>query len=331
MDNSNQPEEPAVKVFAYSVRSEEVPLFETYAKELGIDIETTNVPPTAATAEQARGADAISIVTTPVDAQLVEKFHVLGIRYISTRTIGFEHIDMQAAQNIGIGVGNVSYSPYSVAEYTVMLMLMCLRKMKLITARSAVQDFSLAGTAGTELHSKTVGVIGTGRLGRTVICLLRGFGCTVLANDIYPNAEIEKLADYVPLEELLQRSDIITLHVPATDDGTYLLGAEQFGRMKDGIVLINTARGSLIDQTSLIEAIETGKIGAAALDVVQNEKGLYYNDCKTTPLTNRQMLLLRSYPNVILTPHMAFHTDQAIEGMVRNSLQACKKALTSTR
>ncbi|MFA6776709.1 MAG: D-isomer specific 2-hydroxyacid dehydrogenase family protein [Sphaerochaetaceae bacterium] len=315
-----------MKVIAFSVRPEERPFFETYAKELGIDIEITGEHPTMETVDKAKGADAISIITTPIDARLISAFHDRGIRYISTRTIGFEHIDLEAAKAKGIGVGNVGYSPYSVAEYTIMLMLMCLRKMKQIQQRAAIQDFTLPGTTGTELHDKTVGVIGTGRMGRTVVSILKGFGCAILANDIHRDSEVAKSVSYVSLNELLKSSDIITLHVPATNTDSPLLGKEQFAMMKDKTVLINTARGSLIDQDALIAAIERGKIGAAALDVVQNEKKLYYDDCKGMPISDRQLLLLRSYPNVIITPHMAFHTQQAIEEMVKNSLASCKAA-----
>lgn len=316
-----------MKVLAFSVRSEERALFEATAKELGISLEITSENPTLDTVGKAKGADAISIITTPMGADLIAKLKELGVRYISTRTVGFEHIDLEAAKKLGIGVGNVGYSPYSVSEYAVMLMLMCLRHMKVITSRSAAQDYSLPGTTGTELHSKTVGVIGTGRMGRMVISILQGFGCSILANDIYQNPEVAKTVPYVSLDELLQKSDIITLHVPATSDDSHLIGAKEFAMMKDGVVLINTARGSLIDQAALIDAIEHGKVGAAALDVVQREKAIYYNDCKGKVLPDRELAILRSFPNVIITPHMAFHTEQAIAGMVRNSLEACKKAI----
>lgn len=316
-----------MKVFAYSVRSDEAALFDTHAARLGITLGVSPLSPSHKTVELASGYDAISIVTTPIPADLIAAFHKTGIRYISTRTVGFEHIDGEAARAHGIGYGNVSYSPYSVAEYAVMSILMCLRRMKVIMAKSEVQDYSLSGMMGRELHSQTVGVIGTGRLGRLVISLLSGFGCTILANDLHEDEEVARIATYVSRDELLRRSDVITLHVPGSSDGSHLLGPDEFGMMKNGVVIVNTARGSLIDQKAFMDAVESGKIGAAALDVIHDEKGLYYNNLSGRPLANRDLYILRSYPNVIVTPHTAFFTDQAISGMVENSLASCKEYL----
>lgn len=312
-----------MKIFAYSVRPDEAGLFETYARQFGIDLETTSYAPSLETCSLARGADAVSIVTTPVTEDILKEFKSLGIRYISTRTVGFEHIDIEAAKKLDIGVGNVSYSPHSVAEYAVMLILMSLRRMKTIMAKSTIQDYSLAGMQGRELHAQTVGVIGTGRLGKLVISLLKGFGCKILAYDIHQDESVAQDATYVPLDELLQRSDVITLHVPGNHDGSHLLGNAEFAMMKDKVVLVNTARGSLLDQSAFMDAVESGKIGYAALDVIADERGLYFNYLADKPLKNRDMSILRSYPNVLVTPHTAFYTDLAVSDMVEHSLKAC--------
>lgn len=177
---------------------------------------------------------------------------------------GYDHIDMQAAKDCGIRVGNAPYGPNGVADYAVMLILMSIRNMKRILERTNIQDYTLQGIRGRELSDLTVGVIGTGRIGRTVIRHLSGFGCRILANDPYENEETKQYASYVTLPELWKEADVITLHAPLTEDNFHLIGAETLAQMKDGVVIVNTARGALIDSEALIEGIESGKVGAAA-------------------------------------------------------------------
>ena len=205
---------------------------------------------------------------------------------------------------------------------------MSIRKMKCIMERAAVQDYTLKGIQGRELGDFTVGVIGTGRIGRTVIRELSGFGCKILAYDLYENEEVKQYADYVNLDTLMETADLITLHTPLTDENYHLISGEASGKMKDRGVLINTARGGLLDTDALIEGIESGKIGAAGLDVVEKEFGLYYYDRKSDIIGNRELSILRGFPNVTVTPHMAFYTDNAIRTMVERSLQSCHAFLT---
>jgi Lactate dehydrogenase and related dehydrogenases len=312
-----------MKIFVYSCRSDEAGYFETFGEKYGAELTLCKGAPTLETAELAKGFECISIITSKIDAALLKKFYEVGVRYISTRTIGFDHIDIKSADALGMQVGNITYSPGSVAEYTVMLILMALRKAKAILQRSNVQDYSLRGVQGRELHNLTVGVIGTGRIGRTVIRNLSGFGCSLLAYDLYPDEETKRYAEYVPLEQLFAQSDVITMHVPAAKDNFHLVNKDTIAKMKDGVILINTARGSLIDTQDFIDGVESGKIGGAALDVVEDEFGLYYNDLKCKVLKNRGLALLRSYPNVLVTPHTAFYTDQAVSDMVENSIKSC--------
>ena len=255
---------------------------------------------------------------------MVEEFYKNGVRYISTRTIGYDHIDLKKCEELGIKVGNAVYGPEGVADYTVMLMLMCIRKMKRIMQRAEINDFSLKGIQGRELKDFSVGVIGTGRIGKTVVKNLSGFGCKIYAYDKFQNEETKQFAEYVNLEELLQKSDIITLHTPLTDENFHLLNDKTISMMKDNSVIINTARGGLIDSKALISALKSGKLSACGLDVVENEFGLYYNDLKSDILDNDSLMILRSMPNVIVTPHMAFYTDNAIRDMVGNSLKSIK-------
>jgi D-lactate dehydrogenase len=312
-----------MKILAYSHRSDETKFFKEFSEKYNVEVVLTDESPTMKTADLAKGFDCISIITTMISEELVEKFHELGVKFISTRTIGYDHIDLKKAKELGIGVGNATYSPNSVADYTIMLMLMAIRKVKLIMEKSNVQDYSLKGVQGKELPNLTIGVLGTGRIGQTVIKHLSGFDCEIVAYDLYENEDVKSYAKYVDLDTLLKNSDIITLHMPATDDNYHMINKNSIRIMKDGVFIINTARGSLINTCDLIQGIEKKKIGGAALDVIEHEANLYYNDLKDQILDNRDLAILKSFPNVIVTPHTAFYTDQAVSDMVENSIKSC--------
>lgn len=312
-----------MKILAYSHRADETSYFEEFSKKYNVEVVLCRDEPNMESADLAAGFDCISIVTTLISAELVEKFHKLGVKFISTRTIGYDHIDLVKAKELGVHVGNATYSPNSVADYTIMLILMAIRKVKLIMERSNVQDFSLKGVQGKELPNLTVGVIGTGKIGQTVIKHLSGFGCNILAHDIYENESIKTCAKYVDLDALIRNSDVITLHMPATESNHHIINKDSIKAMKDGVFIINTARGSLINTNDLIAALEDNKIGGAALDVIEHEADIYYNDLKGQRLNNRELALLKSFPNVIITPHTAFYTNQAVSDMVENSIKSC--------
>ncbi|ALB47210.1 D-isomer specific 2-hydroxyacid dehydrogenase family protein [Clostridium beijerinckii] len=312
-----------MRILAYSHRRDETQYFEEFSKKYNVEVVLCNEEPSLETAPLAKGFDCISIITTNINSELVGKFHELGVKFISTRTIGYDHIDLKKAKELGVRVGNVTYSPNSVADYTIMLILMAVRKVKLIMERSNVQDFSLRGIQGKELPNLTIGVVGTGKIGRTVIKHLSGFGCKILAHDIYENDEVKSNAKYVDLDNLFKDSDIITLHMPATDDNYHIINKKAIKLMKDGVFIINTARGSLINTNDLIHGIESKKIGGAALDVIEQESNIYYSDLKGETLKNRNLAILKSFPNVIITPHAAFYTDQAVSDMIENSIKSC--------
>ena len=181
-------------------------------------------------------------------------------------------------------------------------------------------DYSLNDSIGLELENMVVGVIGTGAIGQKVIKNLSGFDCNILAYDPFIKEEVKKYAQYVSLEEIIQKSDILTFHVPANKDTYHLVRKETINKMKDNVIIINTARGSIINTNDLIDALEKGKIGSCSLDVIENELGLYYDDYKYENIGNRELSILRDMPNVLLTPHMAFYTEQAVSDMVENSL-----------
>lgn len=313
-----------MKIFVYSYREfDEAEYFQKFSKEYGVELGITTEAPTMENVHLAEGYEYVSIITTKIDEELMERFHELGVKMISTRTIGYDHVDIAAAKRLGMHVSNVSYSPECVADYTVMLMLMSIRKMKRIMQREEINDFSLPGIQGRELPNFTVGVLGTGRIGRAVIRDLSGFGCKIYAYDKYENDEVKKYAQYADLDTIYRECDLITLHMPLLDDNFHLIDGDAIGKMKDGVVIVNTARGGLIDTKALIEGIESGKISAAGLDVIEDEFGMYYYDRKSDVLKKRDLYILRGFPNVIVTPHMAFYTDQAVSDMVKNSILSC--------
>ena len=316
-----------MKMTAYSVREDERAFFEAYGRAYGIEVQMLSCAPTEENAGEIP-CDCVSIITTPVSGKMLEQWHACGVKCVSTRTIGFDHIDLDKARELGMTVSNAPYTPNTVADYAIMMIFMLLRKMKIIMTRYVGQDYSLQGIRGREIQNLTVGVVGTGKIGSTVLKHLSGFGCRLLACDLFPRKELEEIAEYVSLEELFARCDVITFHAPATESSCHMINRETIGKMKDGVVLVNTARGALIDTEALIEGLESGKIGAAGLDVLEGEQAIYYNDLKTKPAGHREMAVLSAMPNVLMTPHTAFFTDEAVSDMVEHSIASCVCGLT---
>ena len=306
-----------MKICAYEVREDEKKDFARMAEKLQVEIELHDEIPGPDTAALAEGCEGVTMLGMgKIDKELLDMWKSMGVQCISTRTIGYNHIDTDYAKEIGIQVCNAAYPPSGVAEFTLMLMLMCLRNYKQSLWRGQVNDFALQGLQGKEIGSMTVGVIGTGKIGAQVIKYLTGFGCRILAYDMYPNVALKDVVEYVELDELFAKADMITLHTPLLDSTYHLVNAETIAKMKDGVVLINCARGELMDTTALIEGIESGKIGALGLDVVEGERGIAHEDHRIDILSNQQMAYLRQFRNVTMTPHMAFYTDVAVSHMV---------------
>lgn len=316
-----------MKIAVYSCRLDETAFFKEFGEKYQTELVMTKEAPALCNSSLVEGCQAVSIISTPVSTALLEDWHARGIKVISTRTIGYEHVDISRAGELDITVSNVSYTPRTVAEYTVMTILMALRRMKAIMIRYIGQDYSLRGIRGRELHNMTVGVIGTGRIGENVIRYLSGFGCRILAYDMYRKEEVKQLAEYVDLNTIWEKCDVITVHAPATKETYHMLNRETIGKMKDGVVLINMARGTMIDTDALIEALESGKVGAAALDMVEGDNGIYYKDHKYTPTGHHGMAVLNAMPNVLMTPHTAFFTDEAVSDMVEFSIKSCVDTL----
>lgn len=312
-----------MKLFAYTLRPfDELAFLEEVCSELGIEFGWTSDAPTLGNAYLAEGADALSIITNPMTPELLDRYHEMGIKAIGTRSIGYDHIDLAHAKKVGIRIANAAYPPEGVANYTIMLMLMALRQVKLILSHNEVQDFSLVGKLGRDISSCTVGVVGTGAIGSCVIRHLAGFGCRILAYDPYEKDEIAQLATYVDLDTLLAESDVVTLHAPARPENHHMIGAAQLARMKRGAILVNAARGSLVDTEALLDALESGHLGGAALDTIEHENGLYYLDKSHEILPNRDRAALMALPNVIVSPHMAFYTNEDVRDMVFSTTKA---------
>lgn len=317
-----------MKIFVYAMREfDEKKFFDQLAAEFGVSYSYTTDYPSQENAFLAEGCDALIVTPCDLNNQLIDKFHEMGIKCIATRSIGYDHIDVSHIKELGMGTSHVEYAPETVADYTIMLMLMCCRNIYHILKRAELQDFSLKGKIGREISDCTIGVIGTGRIGQTVIKHLSGFGCKILAYDLYPNESVKTYAEYVSLEEIYQNSDIITLHTPATAANYHMINEQAFGQMREGVIIVNTARGSLIDGASLISALESGKVSHAALDVWEQENGMIYVNCMGQAINNREYALLKSFPNVILAPHTAFYTEKAVYSMTYNAMKCVQDML----
>lgn len=311
-----------MKIFAYALREyDEKAYMEKVCKDLGVEFAYTSDYPSLENVSLAEGYEAITIITNPMYPEILDRFHEIGVKYIATRSIGYDHIDVAYAHKLGMKICHVTYSPNSVANYTIMMMLMACRKIDYIMQKANLQDFSLKGKIGKELSLCTVGVVGTGQIGEAVIRHLSGFGCKILAYDLYQKESLKEIVEYVDLDTLYHKSDIVTLHVPGFDENYHMIDQESIQKMKDGVIFINAARGMLVDTEALIEGLESGKIAYAALDTFENERGLYYLDFERELLKNRDFQMLKAMPNVMLSPHMAFYTDQAVSDMVGNAVK----------
>ncbi|WP_418765883.1 D-isomer specific 2-hydroxyacid dehydrogenase family protein [Mailhella sp.] len=312
-----------MNIAVFEVSHDEREELERLSRELPVAMRLVDKNLSAETLSLAEGAEGVSILgRSKLDRSLLQGLRDKGVRYVSTRTIGVDHIDLDAARECGLRVSHAAYPPDAVADFTVMLMLLVLRRYKPAMWRQNVNDYSLNGLMGRSLRKQTVGVVGTGSIGATVIRELSGFGCRILAYNLTECEELRPYASFVDLDTLYRESDIITFHVPCTPETRRMVNRESLARMKDGVVLVNTARGELMDIDAITEGIETEKIGSLAMDVFEHEQGIYHADRKTDILKNKDMVYLRQFPNVVLTQHMAFYTEESIISMVDCGIQS---------
>lgn len=321
-----------MKIAVYNCREDEVEFFDKFAAQYHVDIVPINTDPNIETTVLAKNCECISITSdSMITKDMLDAYKIYGIKYISTRTVGMDHIDVEYARKIGIEVGNITYSINGVADEAIMLMLMVIRKAKHIMTRAMGQDYTLTKNRGYDIGDMTVGIIGTGNIGATVAKHLSGFGCRMLAYGKEKCDEITNIVEYVDMETLLAKSDIITLHIPATEDNYHFIDQKAIEKMKSGVVIINTARGPLIDSMALINALECGKVGGAGLDVIEGDREIYYRDHKYEVIGHREMAILNAMPNVILMPHTAFFTEHAVSDMVQNSIKSCCEFLEGNK
>lgn len=314
-----------MKLYVYDVIGYEKAILEKLKKECQDIIEITTETLTMETLNYAKDFDGISVLGySHVNKDILHKMKDYSIKHISTRTIGYDHFDIEEAKKLGIQMYHAHYNPNNVADFAVMLMLIMLRKAKISICRALVNDFSLDGMMGREIKSLTIGIIGTGKIGSTVAKNLSGFGCRIIAYDKYLNKELENIVEYVELQTIYEQSNIITLHTPLTDENYHLINKTSISKMKKGVILINTARGQLIDTEALIQGLENEHIGGAGIDTVEEEEGIMHQHVGTKIVNKRQLMYLKQFPNVLYTQHYAFFTQEATESMTRcgiNSLQ----------
>ncbi|GIG68702.1 D-isomer specific 2-hydroxyacid dehydrogenase family protein [Phytomonospora endophytica] len=311
----------ALGITVYGCGRDEAGLFRAMAPRFGVRPRIVEAPISEANIELAFGNRCVSVDhKTRVSNRALLALGRSGVEYVSTRSVGCNHIDAAYAASVGITVGTVGYSPDSVADYTLMLMLMAVRHARSIVRGADVHDYRLGAVRGRELRDLTVGVVGAGRIGGAVIDRLRGFGCRIVVHNNRPLDAVEQ----VSLDELLGLSDIVTLHTPLTADTHHLLNRRRIAGMRRGAFVVNTGRGPLIDTAALIPALESGALGGAALDVVEGEEGIFYADRRNTPIDNELLLRLHRLPNVLISPHTAYYTDHALSDTVENSLINCR-------
>jgi len=309
-----------MKIAFYALRDyDELPAVRRYSKKYGIDFIWTPEYPSESNIDFARGCDGISATPCKLTEDWLTRWKNFGVKAILCRSIGFDHVPAEPIRRLGQIVANTPYPTNCVADYAIMLILMCLRQMKQIMLRAEAQDFTLKNKMGRNIEDLTVGVVGTGHIGQVLMQHLSGFGCKMLAYDKYPSDAAKKYAEYVELDTLLAQSDIISLHLPSNAETFHLINAQTLAKMKDGVIVVNTARGNLIDSRAFIEAVKSGKVGAAGLDLLENENGLYYYNRSGEVIANDELAMLRSFPNVIVSPHMAFYVEATINHMIEEN------------
>ncbi|MBQ7730563.1 MAG: 2-hydroxyacid dehydrogenase [Lentisphaeria bacterium] len=300
--------------------------FEEENKKYGFDITYFEAKLRPRTANLTAGFDAVcAFVNDELDEQVMEQLHKNGVKLVAMRCAGYNNVNLQAACKFGIQVVRVpQYSPYAVAEYALALLMTLNRKVHRAYNRVREGNFSIGGLMGFDLRGKTIGVIGTGKIGRTFIGLLRGFGMRVLAYDPYPNPEHarELNFEYVPLETVFRESDIISLHCPLTPENHHMINDETIAMMKKGIVLINTRRGRLIHSAALVNGLKSGRIGAAGLDVYEEETDYFFEDRSDRAVLDDILARLMTFPNVIVSSHQAFFTAEAERNIAGTTMKS---------
>jgi D-lactate dehydrogenase len=313
-----------MKIAFFSAQPYDKVFFNRYNDTTGFELVYFETALHAATASLAEGCTAVCIfVNDKANREVIQQLAAKGVRFIALRCAGFNNVDLQAAAEYGLRVCRVpAYSPEAVAEHALAMILTLNRKTNKAYNRVREQNFSLNGLLGFNMHGKTVGVIGTGNIGQAFCHIMLGLGCRVLAFDLVASRALEQAGVvFVPLIELMQQSDIISLHCPLTDQTRHIIGEQTIPLMKDGVMLINTSRGALIDTPRVIEALKTGKIAYLGIDVYEQEEKLFFRDLSADIIQDDTIQRLMSFPNVLVTAHQAFFTGEALTQIALTTLK----------
>ncbi len=313
-----------MKIAFFDAKNYDKPSFDKYGKETGIEFKYFETKLNEDTASLASGADGVCVfVNDTVNAAVIDRLCELGIKTVALRCAGFNNVDIKHAFGKIHVVRVPAYSPYAVAEHTMALLLTSIRRIHKAYIRTRDFNFSLNNMTGFDLHGKTVGVIGTGRIGRVFIDICRGFGMRVLAYDKFPAKDLDNgdTVKYVELDELFANSDIISLHCPLTEDTYHVISEESIAKCKKGVVILNTSRGALVDAEALLAAIKSRKVGAACLDVYEEESDFFFEDFSGHILEDDTLARLISMPNVIVTSHQAFLTEEALSNIAQTTVE----------
>ena len=312
-----------MRIAVFSTKPYDRRFLEEAAGAHGHELTFFETPLREQTAALAAGHPAVCpFVNDTLDRPVLERLASEGVRLVTLRSAGFNHVDLEAASALGLTVARVpAYSPYAVAEHTVALMLAVERRLHRAYNRVREGNFALDGLLGFDLRSRRVGIIGTGKIGMIVARILRGFGCSLRAYDPYPSDEVRDLGvRYEDLDTLLGECDVITLHAPLTPATHHILDAAAFAKMRDGVMIVNTSRGALIDTPALVDALKSGKVGNVALDVYEEESDLFFEDLSARVIQDDVFSRLLTFPNVFITAHQAFFTEEALRNIAETTL-----------
>ena len=309
-----------MKIAFFSTKLYDRIWFEPMGKDYGFSIHFYEVPFREETVFLAKGFDAVCIfVNDYVNASMIQQLYDMKVKAILLRSAGFNHVDVRAAEDKIQVLRVPSYSPEAVAEFAMTMLMTVNRHTHRAYSRTRDFNMSLNGLMGVDLYHKTAGIVGTGKIGQAMIRICNGFGMEVLAYDPYPNQSLE--TEYVSVEELMGRSDIISLHCPLTSETKHLINADTIGKMRDGVYLVNTSRGGLIDTDALIDGLVGGKFGGVGLDVYEEEEGIFYEDKSNEIMRDENLARLMTFPNVLITSHMGFFTREDMQAIAKVTLE----------
>ena len=312
-----------MRIAFFSTRRFDREFFDEANQSHGHEIDYFEARLTAATSALAAGSPAVcAFVNDDLHAHVLNALHASGVRLIALRSAGFNHVDVPKALALGMTVARVpAYSPYAVAEHTVAMILSLNRKIHRAHARVREGNFALDGLLGFDMHGRTVGIVGTGKIGTVVARILTGFGCRIVAYDMAINPECTDLGvTYGSLEDLWAQSDIVSLHAPLTSATRHMIDAAAIAQMKRGVMIINTGRGALVDASALIGGLKSGHVGHVGLDVYEEEEHLFFRDLSTQVIQDDVFARLLTFPNVLVTAHQGFFTTEALRAISRTTL-----------